>query len=129
MATASSGIQLANQSTWQQFKLSQAERNADRAEQQARALRSQADSAQREASRAQDNARGLQAEAGKAEIRADQAWRGVATIKTVEDMGTRLSTVYDRVAQVQTVPTEATTSDTVVNAQGQVTGQVVSVAA
>jgi len=129
MASSASGVQLANQSAWQQFKLSLAERSADRAEQQARALRSQADSAQREANLAQDSARGLQAAAGKAETRADQAWRGVATVKTVEDMGTRLSAIYDRVAQVQTVPTETTTSDTVVNSQGQVTGQVVSVAA
>lgn len=129
MASSASGIQLATQSAWQQFKLSLAERDADRAEQQARALRSQANAAQREVSRAQDNARSLQVQAGKAEANADQASRGIAAVRTVEDMGTRLSAVYDRVAQVQAVPVETAPSDAVVNAQGQVTGQVVSVAA
>jgi len=129
MASSASGVQLANQSAWQQFKLSLAERNADRAEQQARALRSQADGAQREASRAQENARSLQIDAGKAESTAGEARRGLAVVKTVQDSFSRMSATYDRMAQVQTVPTETTTSDAVVNSQGQVTGQVVSVAA
>jgi hypothetical protein len=129
MASSASGVQLANQSAWQQFKLSLAERNADRAEQQARALRSQADGAQREATRAQENARSLQIDAGKAESTAGEARRGLAVVKTVQDSFSRMSATYDRMAQVQTVPTETTTSDAVVNTQGQVTGQVVSVAA
>lgn len=129
MASSASGVQLANQSAWQQFKLSLAERNADRAEQQARALRSQADGAQREASRAQENARALQIDAGKAESTAGEARRGLAVVETVQETFGRMSATYDRMAQVQTVPTETAASETVVNSQGQVTGQVVSVAA
>jgi hypothetical protein len=129
MASSASGVQLANQSAWQQFKLSLAERNADRAEQQARALRSQADGAQREASRAQENARSLQVDAGKAESTAGEARRGLAVVKTVQDTFSRMSATYDRLAQVQTAPVETADAETVVNAQGQVTGQVVSVAA
>lgn len=129
MASSASGIQLANQSAWQQFKLSLAERNADRAEHQARALRSQADGAQREASRAQDNARSLQADASSAESNAGEARRGLAVVKSVQDTVGRMSATYDHMAQVQTVPVETADAETVVNTQGQVTGQVVSVAA
>lgn len=131
MASAASGIQPATQAAWQQMKLSMAERNAARAEQQAQALRSEADSAQKEADRAVSNARNLKVEAGKAESNADQANRGLATIQTAEDAVGRLSVIYDRVAQVQAVPAETTAAgDTaIVNTQGQVTGQLVSVAA
>jgi hypothetical protein len=130
MESSTSGIQLATQSAWQQFKLTLAERNADRAESEARALRSQADAAQREASRAQESARSLQVEADQAQQSAGEARRGVATIKSVEGTGVRLAATYDRLAQVQTTPVVATAStDTAVNSLGQVTGQVVSVAA
>jgi hypothetical protein len=129
MASSASGVQLANQSAWQQFKLSLAERNADQAEQQARALRSQADSAQREASQAQQNARSLEVEAGNAENTAGAARRGITTMRAVEDTGSRLAATYDRLAQVQTVTVDSADTAAVVNTQGQVTGQVVSVAA
>jgi hypothetical protein len=129
MASPASGIQLATQSAWQQFKLSLAERSADRAEAQARSLRSQADAAQREATQAQENARSLQVEAGQAETTAGEARRGVATVRAGQETGARLSATYDRLAQVHTVPANAADSGTMVNTQGQVTGQVVSVAA
>jgi hypothetical protein len=129
MASSASGIQLANQSAWQQFKLLQAERNADQAEQQARVLRSQADLAQRNADRAQENARSLQVDAGQAESTAGEARRGVAMVKTVEDSLTRMSATYDRMAQVRAAPADTAVGGAVVNSQGQVTGQVVSVAA
>lgn len=133
MASSASGIQLANQSAWQQFKLLQAERNADQAEQQARALRSQADVAQRSADRAQESARSLQVDATQAESSAGEARRGVAMVRTVEESVTqsvtRVSATYDRMAQVQAAPADTAVGGAVVNSQGQVTGQVVSVAA
>jgi len=106
-----------------------AERSADRAEAQARSLRSQADAAQREASQAQKTARSLQVEAGQAETAAGEARRGVASIRAGQGTGVRLATTYDRQAQVQAVPVTMAEGSTSVNAQGQVTGQVVSVAA
>jgi hypothetical protein len=126
MVSTASGIQFANQSTWQQFKLSQAERSADQAEQRAQSLRAQADSAQRRAIRAQENASSLQVEAGQAQVDAGEARRGVATLKSVEDAGARLGAVYDRLAQVKTPPVETADAAAVVNSQGEVTGQVVS---
>jgi hypothetical protein len=130
MESSTSGIQLATQSAWQQFKLTLAERNADRAESEARALRSQADAAQREASRAQENARSLQVEADQAQQSAGEARRGVSTVKSIEGAETRLAATYDRLAQVQTTPAVTKAApDTTVNSLGQVTGQVVSVAA
>lgn len=133
MASSASGIQLANQSAWQQFRLLQAERSADQAEQQARALRSQAEVAQRTADRAQENARSLQVDAREAESTAGEARRGVAMVRSVEEAVTqsvtRISATYDRTAAVQAAPAETTGAGAVVNSQGQMTGQLVSVAA
>lgn len=126
MASSTSGIQFATQSTWQQFKLSQAERSADQAEQRAQSLRAQADAAQRRAVRAQENASSLQAEAGQAQANAGQAQRGVASLKSAEDAGARLGAVYDRLAQVKAPPVEVVDAAAVVNSQGEITGQVVS---
>lgn len=129
MASSASGIQLANQSAWQQFRLLQAERNADQAERQAGVLRSQADAAQRDANRAQETARSLAVDANQAESTAGEARRGVAMVRTVEESVSRMSATYDRTAQVRPAPADMVDSGAVVNSQGQVTGQVVSVAA
>lgn len=126
MASSTSGIQLANQSVWQQFKLSQAERVAQQAEQRAQSLQAQADAAQRRAVRAQANADSLQVEAGQAEVNAGDARRGVAGLKSVETAGERLGQVYDRLAQVKAPAVEVADTEPVVNSQGEVTGQLVS---
>jgi hypothetical protein len=129
MAISATGIQLASQSGWQQSRLAAAERGADRAEAQARSLRSQADAAQREAGRAQENARSLQVEADQAETTAGQARRGIASLQASTDMANRMSLAYDRYAQVQTVRADTSPAEVVVNALGEATGQVVSEAA
>ena len=125
-------VQSANQSAWQQFKVSQAERNADQAEQNARALRAEADAAQRSADRAQENARTLGVDADQAQQSAGRARQGVAASRTEVQAGTRLSAAVDKVVQAQVqaqAPAPAQPKEPVVNSLGQVTGQVVSVSA
>jgi hypothetical protein len=128
MASPASGIS-ATQSGWQQLKLSAAERDANRAESEARSLRKRADQAQRDAQQAQENARTLQSEAGQAETTASVARRGVAAIKTSQTTESRPSLAYDRFAQVRTTGNQAGAVAAVVNSLGQVTGTLVSEAA
>jgi len=137
MAISSSlSAQSIAQSGWQQFRVQQAQRDAERAEQNAAALQSRAADARRSADRAEQNARSLEVQSGQAQSQADQAQRGVAALRTEDQMLTRLGGAYDKVAQslgvgrtAETTPAKAQTPAPVVNVQGQVTGQLVSVSA
>lgn len=140
MASSISGMQGASQSGLQQLRVQQAQRNATQAEQEARVLRAEADAAQREALRADERARMLDVDASQAQGRAGEARQGLAALRSLGEFGTRLINTYERVveAQTETQANSAAVSDTVdqgsqpvpvVNAQGQVTGQVVNVAA
>lgn len=123
--SSTSDSQATTQFVWQQLKLQQAVRNADQAEQTARALRAQADSAQ-------ERAYSLAAQSSQAENNAVQARRGLAAIRSLGVMQAQLEGAVTRVAQAMEKPgapaippqTQAgTTTD------GQVAGTVVNVTA
>jgi hypothetical protein len=114
-----------------QLRLQQAQRNAEQAEQRARALRAEAESAQHSAQREQERARGLNVDAQQAQGRAGDARRGVAALQSLDQFGQRIGQAYEKIAQAQAqAPAPAVPPpEPVVNTQGEVTGQVVNVAA
>lgn len=137
------------QSGFAQLKLQQARREAERAEQTARALGEQARAAQSDADRAQDNARQLSIRSDQAEGRAGQARAGLAAIRSATEATNWLGAVADRTAKQQnSAPVEGSIADPPaptsssaaapnavsergqsVNPQGQVVGRVVSTTA
>jgi hypothetical protein len=134
-----SGAQSAAQSGLAQLRLQQAKRDADQAEQTAQSLQAQARSAQQRASQAQDTARTITTQADQAQTSAGQARQGLAVIKSVSQMQTRLAGTVSRVAEkldaaVPAVPVAVHAASSppatpVVNVQGQVTGTVVNTTA
>lgn len=106
MATISSlsGAQTAPQSGLLQFKLQQATRDAEQAEQLARSLQGEVSAAQQAAARAEQNAGAVAAQARQAEVVAGQAQANLAAIRSQ-----------------QATPR--------INTQGQVTGTVVNTTA
>jgi len=125
-------IQSATQAAFQQLRLQQAQRTAERAEQVARALRVEASAARREAERAQENARDLTVRSDQADGEAGRARQGVAMIGSLGAMQESLSLVLDRAggaaATVLRVPPAAPQAP-VINTSGQVTGTVINTAA
>lgn len=85
----------------EQLQLQVAQRSAERAQQNARSLKSEADSAQQTANRAQEKARGLQVEADQAQANAERASDG---LKTREALSSRMSELYDRLNQARATP-------------------------
>jgi hypothetical protein len=150
MATISptSANQAATQQGWQQLKLQQAQRNADRAEQEALSLRAQAADAQRSADNAQESARALSVQSEQAQSNAGRARQGLAVIRSVSDTGTRLTGAYEKIAQAQeqaaaadqpssvtqttsapVAPEPKAAGTPVVNTQGQTTGTLINTTA
>ena len=123
-STAQSGVQL---------RLLQAERNAQQAEQTARALQAEASDAQQTAREAQEEARSVTARADQAQANAAKARLGLAAIRTVDESQTRLSNAVSQGAQALKIPEPATPTQSptppVVNTQGQLTGTVVNTTA
>lgn len=122
------------QTAFQQLKLQQARQNAERAEQVARNLRSEAADAQREADRAQENARSLMVRSNQAQSVAGQARQGLAMIRTVGEMQESLSNMQIRTdtvsgSTVETAAIAPAANIPVVNTSGQVTGTVVNTTA
>lgn len=122
------------QTAFQQLKLQQARQNAERAEQVARNLRSEAADAQREADRAQENARSLMVRSNQAQSVAGQARQGLAMIRTVGEMQESLSNMQIRTdtvssSTVETAAIAPAANVPVVNTSGQVTGTVVNTTA
>ena len=128
MATISSlsSVQASVSSITSQIRLQQATRDAEQAEQNARALAADARQAWQIASDAQQSARSISAQADKAETSAAQARLGVAAIKNGEQVQVQLTGAVGTTEK----PLKAAESATpVVNTQGQLTGTVVNTTA
>lgn len=128
-----SGAQSAAQSGLVQLRLQQARRNAEQAEQVAQALQAQARDAQQQAGEAQENARSIAIQATQAQGVAGQARQGLAAVQTVGQLQTQLSSVVSGVTEKLKVTTPAvpvqTSTQPVINTQGQTTGTVVNTTA
>jgi hypothetical protein len=135
MAISSTSSQSPGSGIWSQIQQQQAQRNADQAEQQARALQARAREAQSAADRAQENARSLQVESSQAQGEAESARRGLASIRSRDEFLTRLSGQVEKISAALTKPTEVVqpssvaVAQPVVNAYGQATGTTVNVTA
>ena len=138
MATGSiSGSQGLSSGVWAQLQQQQAQRTAEQAEQKARALRAQASDAQSTADRAQENARTLRVQSEQAQGEASGARMDLAAIRSMDtvqsqfgqwraELASALGTAETSSASVSTV---ATSSQPVLNADGQTTGTLLSVTA
>jgi Zn-dependent metalloprotease len=135
MATISSlsGAQSAAQSGLRQLRLQQAKRDAEQAEQIARALQAQAQSAQQHATEAMERARAITSQSDQAQATAGQARQGLAAVSAVVRMQNQLSGVVtqvtERMAPPKPAPATKSSPTPVVNAEGQVTGAVVNTTA
>ncbi len=115
---------------WAQAQQAQAERNAERAAQQARALQGQAREAQSNADRAQENARSLKTRSDQAQVEADSAQRGLAALSSIAEVDAGLSDLRAQLSKILSSDTTATpTAAPVVNSLGQETGTLVNVTA
>lgn len=117
------------QAAFQQLKLQQARQNAERAEQTARSLQSQAADAQRAADRAQENARDLSVRSSRAQGEAGRARQGLAMIRSVNEMKAELSTLLTRVEapanEAENGPAATVAAAPVINTSGQLTGTMI----
>lgn len=134
MALASfSGIQAGGSAQWAQIQQQLAQRNADQAEQRARALEEKAGEAQAVAVRAQENARSLQVASNQAQGEASDARRGLAGLKSLGVVQTQLNDLHQQIVQVLQPDTAKTDTSAslapVVNVFGQETGTLVNVTA
>lgn len=131
--TSSSGVQSPSSGIWGQIQQQQAQRNADQAEQQARALQSRAREAQTVADRAQENARSLKVQSGQAQGNAESARRGLAAMESIGEVQTRISGLREQISTALApagTPVAATAEPaTVINVFGQATGTLVNVTA
>lgn len=132
--SASSGLQSPGSGIWGQIQQQQAQRNADQAEQQARALQDRARQAQVVADRAQENASALKVQSSQAQDTAESARRGVVAMKSRDDMLVQLDQRVGKVAEALTgqspvAQVGAPAPQPVTNAQGQTTGTLVNVTA
>lgn len=130
--TSSSGVQSPASGIWAQLQQQQAQRNADQAEEQARALQSRARQAQTVADRAQENARSLKVQSGQAQGEAENARRGLAAMASIGEVQTQISSLRDQIS-AELAPAEVATGTTasaaVINVFGQATGTLVNVTA
>jgi chromosome segregation ATPase len=123
-----------------QFQLLQAQRNADQAEQSARALKSKAGQAETDAERARENARNLQVQAQQAQADAQDARQSLSAVRSLGEARQGLNDLQQQVRSIHwssenptaavsstTVPTAS--SGAVVNVQGQTTGTLINVTA
>jgi len=143
IGSTTSNTQSIGQSIWKQIQMQQAQRTADQAEQNARALQAEASNAQRTADKAQENARSIKVQAEQAQGVASQANMSLEAAKSMENMGVQLSATYTQVAQAQqaalpqaqpAIQTQqpqpvANAQQPVASSQGQTTGTVVNTTA
>lgn len=134
--SSSSGVETAVRSGFQQFRVVEARRTAERMEEVARRLQAQAATAQRTADRAQDDARSLTVQSEQARDDAGRARQGVAYLDALGRMQNEVGRVVGRVAERLGVPATPDVKEVaaappapVVNTQGQVTGTLVSTTA
>lgn len=122
-----------------QIQQQQAQRNADQAEQQARALQARAQSARAVAGRAQEAARSLALQASQAQGEASGARQSLSAMKSLGEVQAQLGGVREQINAVLNpeVATDAgspensgsTASSPVINAFGETTGTLVNVTA
>jgi chromosome segregation ATPase len=125
------GSQGSSSAAWGQLQSQQAQRNAEQAEQRARALQSQARSAQQEADRAQENARALQGSSSQARSEADSARRNVSSLESLGQVNNQLGQLREQIATVL-APSQAVTPAPVpayTNVEGQATGTLINTVA
>lgn len=144
-AVSSGAVQSVNVSAYGQLRVQQAQRNAERAEQEARALQAGARAAQTVADRAQENARNLQVQSDQASDNAGRAKQGVTalqrSIESRAELGFRAGQVLERIGSAEPetkasavppvtgVGAVSAVPKPVVNTSGQTTGAVISVTA
>ncbi len=126
---ASAGLASPGAGLWAQIQQQQAQKNADQARQQARALQAQARQAQTAADRAQENARLLQSKSSQAQVNADHAQRGVQAMKSLKQIQQGIGELRSQIAEAVQTPSSAQPSPPVVNSSGQMTGTQVNVTA
>lgn len=131
MAVSSvSGAQSASAVVTQDLRLQQAQRNAERAEVAAHALRQQASAAQRNADRAQEGARSLKVRSDQAQSDAGSARQQLVSLKSVNEVQGRFDTIREQISTgLAALDSAASASTPVVNADGQTTGTLVNVTA
>lgn len=120
-----------------QFKLQQAKRDVERAEQKARSLEAQASDAKQQASQAARYAGAVASQADLAQANAGQARQTLAVIKTTAQLQAQLvNQLKDVVAQTSKTQDSAepaaasqVTVAPVINTTGQLTGTVVNTTA
>jgi uncharacterized protein (DUF3084 family) len=135
--SSTTSAQAASQTGALQFRLQQAQRNADRADQLAQALQSEAQAAQQAAAEAQGNAQTLAAQSSQAQASASQAEQGLQALRSANLMTAQLSNVASQVvareqatqAPVSATPQTGAPAGPVVNTNGQVTGTLINVTA
>lgn len=130
---ASAGLQSSGSGIWGQIQQQQAQRNADQAEQQARALQARARQAQSVADQAQETARSLKVQSGQAQDSAESARRGLLAMKSRDDMLVQLDRRVSQAAAAAAPEPQVAVSEPAVqpvtNAFGQTTGTLVNVTA
>lgn len=131
--TSTSGTQSVTQSAWKLLQLEQTRQFAERAAQNARALRSKASDAQSAADRAQEYSRTLRVKADMAQSVAVQADRGIRTAESSSQIGPGIISEITQATQpaVVAVPVQTPTqpAQPTVNTQGETIGTVINVTA
>lgn len=121
------------QSGLRQYRLQQAERNVQQAEQTARELAAAARDAQRKASEAQQEARAITGQADDAQAYAGETRRDLAAARTAGDLRAQASDVVDAgavkpgIAELSSATPNLTLA--IFNSQGQRTGGLISTVA
>ena len=125
LSSAPSASRSIAQGLVQALQLQQAQRNAERAQAEARALQGDAAAAQRNADRADEQARAIGRQAQQAQTTANSANRNLASVRALSDTQKQLTQLSQNLHQaVQTLQ-----APPVINAQGQLTGTVINVKA
>lgn len=128
-----SGAQAAAQSGLAQFRLQQARRDVEKADQVARSLQAQALNAQQQAGEAQETARSIAAQATRAQGVVGQARQALAVIETAAQSQSQATNVLARVTEKSKTAEPATVvqkpAPAVINKQGQTTGTLINTTA
>lgn len=124
-----SGVQGAGSAVWGQLQMQLAQRNAEQAEQRARALQSEARVAQGEADRAQERARELDSSSSQARSEADGARRNLSALSSLRDVDRGLGVMRAQIAEVLSPPAVFATSDRFSGGEVQLTGTLVDIKA